>query len=389
MALEALKQNCESATALQSSAAYGEEAGPINSRFAADVSTESESGGGGGENSVLSEVTSQIQERFKDVGSMLKTLSENLRAAPCPRRIWNEVYQSTVENYVTTLLSPLLELAVKQGLVEPLGEFEAAARQKVAGNLSMQMADQWTELPPMYEARQEFAVVVLPCGRVLVAGGKKIHQARQSSDVGAVEREDNPLDPATSDDEDAATVVTALVSAELFCPATNSWQQLPDMPTECQGSSVGGILDDGHIVIYACREASVFSFHRRVGCVLDLASFTWESLESVVPADWAASLSHFRIGRQNDALFLMHGGWIAASGTKDQAWEYDEPTLEWKQVNICRKCVRSIDFGCECEAELLCDSELLDSETGKIFWLPGCLAHGRKESLGVVLPVLH
>ena len=147
----------------------------------------------------------------------------------------------------------------------------------------------WSTLAPMGTARYAHTIGLLPSGHVIVAGGK----CHVESD--------------------------ALLSAELWNPATNSWSALPPMAHARTGAA-GHVLPSGRFVVLGGRTR--FGTDRSDGEVYDPVRRVWEPL----PAEMASRRSDF-------SAAPVPGGLIVAGGSVDdeasEAELYDEASGCW------------------------------------------------------------
>ena len=145
----------------------------------------------------------------------------------------------------------------------------------------------WSTLAPMGTARYAHTIGLLPSGHVIVAGGSW----HMESD--------------------------ALLSAELWNPATNSWSALPPMAHARTGAA-GHVLPSGRFVVLGGRTRDGSSD----GEVYDPVRRVWEPL----PAEMASRRSVF-------SAAPVPGGLIVAGGSVDdeasEAELYDEASGRW------------------------------------------------------------
>ena len=148
----------------------------------------------------------------------------------------------------------------------------------------------WSTLAPMGTARCAFTIGLLPSGHVIVAGG-------------------------TCHGHDA------LLSAELWNPATNIWSALPPMAHARTGAA-GHVLPSGRVVVLGGRNRDGRGCtHRSDGEVYDPVRRVWEPL----PAEMASRRSDF-------SAAPVPGGLIVAGGSVDdeaKAELYDEASGRW------------------------------------------------------------
>ena len=113
---------------------------------------------------------------------------------------------------------------------------------------------EWSGLAPMGQARWSAVVVVLPDGKVLVAGG--LSALGQLCD-------------------------TALKSAELYDPATNAWTALPDMAHE-RSAFTACLLPSGRVAVMGGEGAD--GQGRKECEAFDPVKRTWEALPEMAVA---------------------------------------------------------------------------------------------------------
>ena len=141
----------------------------------------------------------------------------------------------------------------------------------------------WSTLAPMGTARWAHTIGLLPSGHVIVAGG-------------------------------LCHGHDALLSAELWNPATNSWSALPPMAHARTGAA-GHVLPSGRFVVLGGRTR--FGTDRSDGEVYDPVRRVWEPL----PAEMASRRSDF-------SAAPVPGGLIVAGGSVDDEL-YDEASGRW------------------------------------------------------------
>jgi hypothetical protein len=149
----------------------------------------------------------------------------------------------------------------------------------------------WSTLAPMGTARYAHTIGLLPSGHVIVAGG----MCHVESD--------------------------ALLSAELWNPATNSWSALPPM-AHARSAAAGCVLPSGRFAVLGGdgTDGEV----RSDGEVYDPVRRVWEPL----PAEMAVS-------RYGSVAAPVPGGLIVAGGDKenddavDSAELYEEASGRW------------------------------------------------------------
>ena len=158
----------------------------------------------------------------------------------------------------------------------------------------------WSDLPPMAQARDGPAVAVLPCGKVLRAGGY---------------------------DGDPYGGGVSLRTAELWDPATGAWSDLPPM-AQTRGFGPGCcVLPSGRVAVVgggAIGYPEGGAGHRADGEAFDPDTRTWQPLPP---------MAH---GRERHGMVAVAGGLVVVGGhghaDDDPNELFDEASGRWFEL---------------------------------------------------------
>eukprot|EP01046_Picozoa_sp_COSAG06_P020528 COSAG06_NODE_1504_length_9251_cov_2.694821_6_plen_599_part_00 len=226
---------------------------------------------------------------------------------------------------------------------------------------------EWVELAPMRRSRVHFAAGVLPCGRVIVAGGV-IPDVKQSKQGEAINR------------------------AEIYDPSSNTWEEIATLPAHCRAATGGWLTPDGRFAVYglgphtvdeegasagdggssSSSSSSSSSAGRdkrdpagpnaervRHACAYDPATDSWEPL-------WQTTFKKER-GQECSMATAIHvrGSFIVTGGFKRSSSEEDGGGGGGSSNNSSS----SLGQGGGGSSRLTC-TELRDDESGQNFMLP-------------------
>ncbi len=180
----------------------------------------------------------------------------------------------------------------------------------------------WLQVAPMHEARVRPVAVLLPDGRVLVAGGFGDHECPESE---------------ASNERYACK---PLASAEVYDPATNEWTPTTPMP-QARGGAVGALLSDGSVLVVGGDEADDAIRY-------DPASESWTA---------AGQTAKSRTGSR---LFALPGDRALVLDSRRRAGFYGSPPIE--EIDYKRK----IEESAPCSSGI--SSEVFDATTNA--WAP-------------------